>query len=195
MHLSIHLTSFTLFASSTLALAQGYGNAAPPTSTVVSPDSFTTPPNPNAYILKTRVRNGTDPSLPVTDDCKAKYSNLYLWAYHTGAGLNDAVVSSNRSLAITGFLNVTDTTAGKTEGFQEFNLSTPFPWGFALTIGTYNGWGEVQINAGAETPGFFFTEQHGLRLGGNGSTIGGSFGGWLGECPSLLCLFASCSVR
>jgi hypothetical protein len=192
MHLSALLTVF--FTSSLALAAEGYGygggQAAStvtlhPTSTVtVAADTFTTPTSTD-YLLKTRLVNRTDTSFPVTDYSKARFSGLYLWAYHTGAGLNDAVVSGNKSFAITGFLNVTDTTGGKTEGYQQFNLTgTTFPWGFDFTIGTYSGWGEVQINVGAQTPGFYFTTQHGLLWGGNSSSEGGSFGGWLGKFSS-----------
>ncbi|KAJ9620121.1 hypothetical protein H2203_007885 [Taxawa tesnikishii (nom. ined.)] len=41
---------------------------------------------------------------------KARFENLWLVASHTGAGLNDAVLYSNQSYAIRGFLNVTNTT-------------------------------------------------------------------------------------
>lgn len=38
---------------------------------------------------------------------KARFDNLWLVASHTGAGLNDAVLYSNKSYAIKGFLNQT----------------------------------------------------------------------------------------
>ena len=38
---------------------------------------------------------------------KERYNNLWLAAYHTGAGLDDALMINNRSSAIKGFLNGT----------------------------------------------------------------------------------------
>lgn len=51
------------------------------------------------------------------------HNNLYVYAYHTGAGLNDAVLTSDVGTASPAILN--DTTV-------QFELGTSFPWGFIL---------------------------------------------------------------
>ena len=43
---------------------------------------------------------------------KERYNNLWLEAYHTGAGLDDAVMVKNPKAAIKGFLNGTNGKAG-----------------------------------------------------------------------------------
>lgn len=166
MHFPSLLTCLTLFTSSVLAAPALAARAATITFNPGTPTSAPKAP----YILKTRVRNAANPSKPV-DKSKVKYNNLYLWAYHTGAGLNDAVVSNNKSIASPGFLNATA---------QQFKLGQ-YNYGFNFEIGTYSGWGEVQINAGVQTKGFSFTKQHGLVWGGKSGTEAASFGGWLGE--------------
>lgn len=55
---------------------------------------------PTQYHLQTKVVNGTK-------DCGSKKGGLYVYAYHTGAGTNDAVLSSNKTLAEAGYLNGT----------------------------------------------------------------------------------------
>lgn len=46
---------------------------------------------------------------------KAHFGNLWLEAYHTGAGLNDAVMVPKQSAAIKGFLNGTN---GEVDGVK-----------------------------------------------------------------------------
>ena len=53
---------------------------------------------PNQFFLQTSLANG---STDATKDC------LYLTSYHTGAGIADATLSSNKSIAIDSFLNGT----------------------------------------------------------------------------------------
>lgn len=60
---------------------------------------------------------------------KRLFENLYLYSYHTGAGLGDATFARNGSVGITGFLNATNTsTADAPSNIQEFDLGTEFPW-------------------------------------------------------------------
>lgn len=60
---------------------------------------------------------------------KRLFENMYLYSYHTGAGLGDATFSRNGSAGITGFLNATNTsTADAPNYMQEFDLGTGFPW-------------------------------------------------------------------
>lgn len=55
------------------------------------------------FYLQTSVINGTK-------DTGSKKGGLYVYAFHTGAGLNDAVLSSNKTIASKGSLNGTDLT-------------------------------------------------------------------------------------
>jgi hypothetical protein len=52
------------------------------------------------------------------------HNNLYVYAYHTGAGLNDAVLSKDASIASSVYLNGTNAL---------FDLKTEFPWGMIAT--------------------------------------------------------------
>lgn len=58
------------------------------------------------------------------------HNNLYIYAYHTGAGLNDAVLSSNADDASKAFVNGTH---------LQFDLGTPFPWGVNMVGATNYG--------------------------------------------------------
>lgn len=48
----------------------------------------------------------------------------YVAGYHIGAGLDDAVLVSDKSVAAKGYLNDTN---------QQFDLGTTFPWGMVMT--------------------------------------------------------------
>jgi len=109
--------------------------------------------------LQTKVINGTK-------DVGSKKGGLYVYAYHTGAGLNDAVLSSNKTLASKGHLNGT---------LWQFDLGGSLIWDTVL-VGddNYAGWEPVQIDAAAEgTPTFSVNE---TQLVGSTSY---EFGGWL----------------
>lgn len=120
------------------------------------------------------------------------HNNLYVYAYHTGAGLNDAVLSANADDASKAFVNGTNV---------QFDLGTPFPWGVNMVGATnYGGksplypdcafgilrglricanggeraaWQGVQINTGYGTSGFELDNAHLKWSEKNG------FGGWL----------------
>lgn len=64
------------------------------------------------YYLQTSVISGTN-------DCGTNKDGLYVVGYHTGAGLDDATLTSDISVASKGFLNGT---------YQQFDYSTSFPW-------------------------------------------------------------------
>ena len=112
------------------------------------------------------------------------FSSLYVEAYHTGAGFNDAVLVSSGpdNVFANGFLNGTQ---------QEFNLGDDFPWGMVMEYAPYGAWGGVEINAGLGSGGFYFnntdgTGKEGLKwASGWPYTLAGSpeneFNGWLGE--------------
>jgi len=86
---------------------------------------------PTKYYLQTKVVNGTK-------DSGSKKGGLYVYAYHTGAGTNDAVLSSNKSIAEAGYLNGT--------AFS-FNLGA-LVYNVTLEGDTnYAGWEPVVIDA------------------------------------------------
>lgn len=102
-----------LFSSSaiflTLATLLSLGVASP----IASLDTRAVPAN---YTLRTKVVNGTG-------DLGSKKGGLYVTAWHTGAGFNDAVLLNDSSTAAKGYLNDT---------YQQFNLGSEFPWYFAM---------------------------------------------------------------
>lgn len=65
-----------------------------------------------------------------TTDSLSDKNGLYVTAYHTGAGLNDAVLGSNIARASRGFLNDTH---------QLFDFETTFPWGLNIGGGANYG--------------------------------------------------------
>jgi len=93
---------------------------------------------PKSYYLKTKVLSGDH-----------KLDGLYIYSYHTGAGLSDAALTSNISIASKGLLNATN---------QEFTLTgTTIPFGLELAYTAYyTSWLPVEINAGYGDSGFSF---------------------------------------
>jgi len=116
---------------------------------------------PPLYYLRTKVVNGAH------KDTGSNKTNLYLYSYHTGAGLGDAGLSSNKSIAMEGYLN-------GTQQLMTYPNNSIGPWPLAVQDGFYQEWNQVTISiAGYNTydTGFFFNSS-GLQY--NGST-----GGWL----------------
>jgi len=111
------------------------------------------------YRLQTKIVNNKN-------DHGSFKGKLWLSAYHTGAGLNDAVLLKNGSEAIKGYLN---------ETIQQFDLGTEFPWFMAMGgDANYAGWEAVQINTFDGVNGFSVNST-GLQW--NQTEYG--FGGWL----------------
>ncbi|KIW90606.1 uncharacterized protein Z519_08389 [Cladophialophora bantiana CBS 173.52] len=116
---------------------------------------------PARYYLQTKVVNGGHL------DFGTNKTNLWLYSYHTGAGLGDAALSTNKSWAWEGYLNGSQqlmTYAGNQAG----------PWPMYIGYGPYQQWNLVGISiAGISNlvSGFFFNSS-GLQF--NEST-----GGWL----------------
>ncbi len=84
---------FTVLAS-LLALG-GLAVAAP-----AAGDRANTVPPPALFNLQTKV-------MPGLDDCGCNKNNLWVYSYHTGAGLGDACLSSNKTRAMEAYLNGT----------------------------------------------------------------------------------------
>ncbi|OQE40352.1 hypothetical protein PENCOP_c006G08021 [Penicillium coprophilum] len=104
--------------------------------------------------------------LKSTGATKANHNNLYVYAYHTGAGLNDAVLTKDASIASSIYLNGTNALA---------DLKTEFPWGLIATGDTnYASWEPIVINAGSEG-------SEGYSIKGNNFQWSeqNGFGGWL----------------
>lgn len=71
-----------------------------------------------------RASNATDTfHLKTAGASETKHNDLYVYGYHTGAGFNDAVLTSDADTANTVFLNNTH---------AQFALDTPFPWGLNM---------------------------------------------------------------
>ncbi|KAJ5360146.1 hypothetical protein N7517_009337 [Penicillium concentricum] len=104
--------------------------------------------------------------LKSTGATNANHNNLYVYAYHTGAGLNDAVLTEDVGTASSIYLNGTNAL---------FDLKTEFPWGMIATGDTnYASWEPIVINAGSEG-------SEGYSIKGNNFQWSeqNGFGGWL----------------
>lgn len=157
----------TLLSLPFLALA--FPQATPTTS--ATPTPTLTPTGP-LYHLRTRLKpvSAANVTLPT------HLAGLWLYASHTGAGLNDPLFASNRSWAIAGFLNATDPAGG---AFQEFDLGNYWPYGFYFRYEPYAGWSEVEVNAGqGNVQGFGFAESDGEMVLVVANET--QWGGWLG---------------
>lgn len=116
---------------------------------------------------------------------KAKFNDLWLLASHTGAGLNDAVFTANKTRAARGFLNPTNISnpAGGFYAHQEFNLPiNPSPYGMSISVvNQYSAWEPVRIDdgEGSDTQAFFINST-GLQWFDEPELQQvNTFGGWL----------------
>lgn len=121
---------------------------------------------------------------------KRFYDNLYLYSYHTGAGLGDATFDRNSSAGIVGTLNATNTsTANAPDYVQQFDLGTGFPYSLYLAEADtpYSGWQPARIDAGdgsSSSRGIgegFFINSTGLQWNsapGQDADLN-AFGGWI----------------
>lgn len=143
----------------------------------------------SAQALNTSREFNLRTQLKAGQESKADYDGLWLYAHHTGAGMNDAMFTSNRSHAIPGFLNATGLSDGDGQALSGlvFDLgSQGIPWSMlpALSVNFYAAWQPVRINAGgaATEQGAFWINGTGLQWTNAGSgTTRSSFGGWYGE--------------
>ncbi|KAI5209967.1 hypothetical protein E4T39_00509 [Aureobasidium subglaciale] len=113
---------------------------------------------------------------------KKRFDSLWLVASHTGAGLNDAVLYTNKSSGIKGFANDTNITQsnGKPYFDQLFDLGNAFPYDLYIAdVNFYAAWEPVRINAGTGAGGFFFNSS-GLQWDESpGSNVDqNALGGW-----------------
>ncbi|KAB8079612.1 hypothetical protein BDV29DRAFT_164053 [Aspergillus leporis] len=103
--------------------------------------------------------------LKTTGASNSAHNDLYVYGYHTGAGLNDAVLTSDVGTASPAFLNGTNV---------QFALDTPFPWGlYMVGQNNYGAWEPVEINTGYGNDGFSVSDNSLQWSEQKG------FGGWL----------------
>ncbi|KAI9829331.1 MAG: hypothetical protein M1819_006394 [Sarea resinae] len=124
------------------------------------------------YYLRTSLVPGSNGS--------SAHDGLYLEAYHTGAGLNDAVLVANKTHAAVGRLNGT---------YQEFTLGeSSTPYGLYIEGDTnYAAWDPAVINAGNGTAGYFLNAT-GLQWNSSSGAGASEFAGWI-ALSLLLFLF------
>lgn len=165
----------TIISGATLALAIPQAvtttSAAPTTSPSIYPNSS------REFYLRT--------DLKVEDPSKERFNGLYLYSYHTGAGLSDVTFAANKTAyAAQGWINYTSGDVGQ----LTFNLHTAFPWTMSADYSSYRQFSPMYINAGQGGPQGFYINETGLvwndnyKLGTNASES--SFGGWLGKAAS-----------
>ncbi|KAK3721049.1 hypothetical protein LTR37_003339 [Vermiconidia calcicola] len=136
------------------------------------------------YRLKTELK----PNQPG----KERYGNLYLAGYHIAAGLSDAVLLSDQSAGITGFLNGTNGQVNEiTYQNQVFDLGNDFAWTLlpVPSVNFYAAWQPVRVQAGdgpsdlQSDSGFWIDNENGLQWTSAPQDAPGSgsdaFGGWL----------------
>jgi len=116
---------------------------------------------PAEYYLQTHVVNGGH------RDCGSDKDGLWVYSFHTGAGLGDAALSSNKSWAWPAYLNASQ---------QYFTYADNDIGGWPMVVlgGTYDRFAEVTISIalGAEAyEGFYFNS--------SGLQYNNSVGGWL----------------
>ncbi|KAI9688300.1 MAG: hypothetical protein M1820_010282 [Bogoriella megaspora] len=112
------------------------------------------------------------------DPSNKLFDGYYFQTYHTGAGFNDvALIQGSASDGAVGFLNGTADTVDPTGAvgyYADFDLGGEFPYGIDATVyAPYQGWSNVEVNAGQQTAGFLIKEDVGLVWNYT------SFGGWL----------------
>ncbi|RMZ74730.1 hypothetical protein DV737_g5798, partial [Chaetothyriales sp. CBS 132003] len=127
---------------------------------LMAAESATTVPPPALFYLQTQVVG----DLP---DCGTDKDGLWLYSFHTGAGLGDAVLSSNKSYAMQAYLN------GSQQLFT-YPGNTIGPWPLGIAYLPYSFFSYVTISIAESGPpqeGFFYNE--------TGLHFNQSAGGWI----------------
>lgn len=148
-----------------MAMAIGVATALPAADAQAPAPAPLTVGIPTYYYFKTQVQAGQPP----------QYNNLYLTAYHTGAGLSDATFSRGAPLpAHRGtFVGTSLSWFAPTPNNVTFGVQ------YSLANTNYASWSPVTINGGAGTPGV------GLKDGKLVVLSSTSFDSWLGKsCPA-----------
>ncbi|KAL6251802.1 hypothetical protein RBB50_002012 [Rhinocladiella similis] len=128
---------------------------------------------PSRYYLRTSVVNGEH------IDAGTNKSDLWVFSYHTGAGLGVAGLSPNKTSAWEGYLN-------GTQQLFTYPNNEIGPWPLSLVFGnSYQRWVEADISISAINPqyqGFFFNSS-GLQY--NQSAHGWLACDWSLQSPQL----------
>ncbi|KAG0156146.1 hypothetical protein PDIDSM_3322 [Penicillium digitatum] len=140
------------------------------TSAIAAPVTITTRQSKRFHLKSTGATN-------------ENHNNLYVYAYHTGAGLNDAVLTKDASIASPIYLNGTNALV---------DLKNEFSWGLIATGDTnYGSWEPIVINAGSGG-------SSGYSIKGDSTfqwSESSGFGGWLGKKPPRFCFLSSFEDR
>lgn len=160
---------------------------------------------PKKYHLKTSLKPGQSD--------KARFDELWLYAYHTAAGFNAVTFSKSlTSSAAEVYLQPVPNTTSTEDNYLRADLEGSTEWGTGnnyisldlvsnvadthaidmLDVNYYASWQPVQINAGQGNDGFFFNST-GLQYTSNPNGTYNEFGGWIGKwmrpglCTQLPC--------
>lgn len=125
------------------------------------------------YYFKTQVQAGQP----------TKFNNLYLAAYHTGAGLSDATLGETTPLpAHRGWFNGT-----ALNWFQPDNGNNYFGFDYQGSSDMYASWSPVTINGGPGSPGLGLDAENRLVVEVN-KDAWSSWVSWLGMFPPCFSL-------
>ncbi|KXL43587.1 hypothetical protein M433DRAFT_144936 [Acidomyces richmondensis BFW] len=127
---------------------------------------------PKKYHLKTSLKPGQSD--------KARFDELWLYAYHTAAGFNAVTFSKSlTSSAAEVYLQPVPNTTSTEDNYLRADLEGSTEWGTdMLDVNYYASWQPVQINAGQGNDGFFFNST-GLQYTSNPNGTYNEFGGWI----------------
>ncbi|CAK7198076.1 hypothetical protein SEUCBS139899_000734 [Sporothrix eucalyptigena] len=138
--------------------------------------------NNNPFVLKTQVKNGGD----------SKYNGLYVYAYHTGAGLNDAMLRPETDRAVSGTAFTGGADSDSSLGAQYFAVLYQLG-GLPYELMPVTGWTPypdlqpVRINVNGSPPdvnnAFYFKNNRLQWTSSANISPPGGFGGWL-ACDS-----------
>ncbi|QIW98938.1 hypothetical protein AMS68_004456 [Peltaster fructicola] len=136
-------------------------------------------PTPSIYANNSRefyIRT----ELKVKDPAKARFDDLWLYSYHTGAGLSDVTFAKNKTqYAAKGWINYTTPDNGQ----LTFALGSSFPWTMSAEFNSYRLWNPLHINVGLSQSFGYYINDTGLTWNTDYhsglNTSHSSFGGWL----------------
>jgi len=146
-----------MYFSTAIIAAAAFLSAA--TASPIEERQTTTTP-PDRYYLRTQVE-GKAPH------CGTNKNDLWVYSYHTGAGLGDVGLSSNKSWAMEGYLN------GSQQMFT-YPGNEIGPWPLAIQSGAYQQWSVATISIAEGVypyEGFYFNS--------SGLQYNESYAGWL----------------
>ncbi|CAK7242803.1 MAG: hypothetical protein STHCBS139747_004305 [Sporothrix thermara] len=138
--------------------------------------------NNSPFVLRTQVKNGGD----------AKFDDLYVFAYHTGAGLNDAMLRPEAHAAVPASAYTGGAGSGSSLGARFFAVQfhiggSPYQLMPSTGVTPYPGLQPVRINVNGAPPeadnAFYFDGNKLMWTSSAESSPPGGFAGWL-ACQS-----------